>query len=458
MTGSPYLSPDDAIKWTEEQLTKGGTRPHDPLSWGKRAYILAAEEHGIPHSTMRNSLAAAARKGREPDWSLFKPTDHALQVAADRKGESGFKPVLAGFEIKRTTAVLDEDGELTKQFVTQGPERGPVFEIPLGLKLNRIAALTDGDGRIINQWQIATPDAQAQADAMRAAIEALKEDIPRAESIPPPASRTLSDLVNQFTITDAHFGCLSWHEETGADYDLKIAEKLLIDWFSTAIALAPASETAILAQLGDFLHYDSYKSITPEHGHLLDSDTRFQKLVRVVIRTLRQIIQMLLEKHSRVHIIMADANHDPASGAWLREMFAAFYDSEPRVTVDNSASTYYAYEHGLTSLFYHHGHRKKIKVVDTVFAAKFREIFGRTKYSFGHTGHRHEDELFSSNLMKIEQHETLAAPDAYAANGGWLSNTRSAKVITYSKRYGKVSDLVISAQMAADEDAIRIFS
>ena len=32
--------------------------------------------------------------------------------------------------------------------------------------------------------------------------------------------------------------------------------------------------------------------------------------------------------------------------------------------------------------------------------------------------------------MKVERHETLAAPDAYAANGGWLSG-RSAKVITY---------------------------
>jgi len=157
-------------------------------------------------------------------------------------------------------------------------------------------------------------------------------------------------------------------------------------------------------------------------------------------------MSMLLAKHGRVHVIMADANHDPASGAWLREMFAAFYADDPRVTVDVSAGTYYCYEHGSTSLFYHHGHRKNLAKVDSVFAGQFREVFGRTKHSYGHTGHKHQDELRSTNLMKIEQHETLAARDAYAANGGWIAG-RSAKVITYHKQFGEVSRIIISPQM-----------
>jgi hypothetical protein len=171
-------------------------------------------------------------------------------------------------------------------------------------------------------------------------------------------------------------------------------------------------------------------------------------MIRVVIRTLRRIVPMLLAKHEHVHFIMSDANHDPAGGAWLREMFAAFFENEPRVTVDTSPSTYNVYEHGLTSLFYHHGHKKKIKQVDTVFAGKFREIYGRTKFAYGHTGHLHSDELISTNLMKVERHETLAAPDAYAANGGWLSG-RSAKVITYSKRFGEVGRITLTPEMVS---------
>src|SRR6185437_598253 len=181
--------------------------------------------------------------------------------------------------------------------------------------------------------------------------------------------------------------------------------------------------------------------------NVLDADSRLQKIIRVVIRSMRRIVQMLLEKHQRVHVIMADANHDPAGGAWLREMFAAFYEDEPRITVDSSASTFYVYEFGQTSLFYHHGHKRKINSIDGVFAGKFREVLGRTKFSYAHLGHLHSDELKSApTTIKVERHETLAAPDAFAANGGWLSG-RSAKVITYSKQFGEVGRIILTPEM-----------
>jgi hypothetical protein len=370
-----------------------------------------------------------------------------LKRAAER-GLMGTRPVLPGYAIKKTSTQLGADGELQREWVQQAKGPGEVFAVPAGQRVKGISALLDPDGREIIKWVKTDEDKTAQIAAMRAVVDAFKEELPRAVPVRPPF-RTNSDLVNQYTVSDLHFGMLSWQEETGAAWDLKIAEKLLLDWFATAIALSPNAETAILAQIGDLLHHDSHEAVTPAHRHVLDADSRLQKVIRVVIRTLRRIVSMLLEKHERVHIIMADANHDPASEAWLREMFAAFYDDEPRVTVDSSASTYYVYEHGETSLFYHHGHKRKVDNVDSVFAGRFREIYGRTKFSYAHTGHLHSDELKSTNLMKVERHETLAAPDAYAANGGWLSG-RSAKVITYSKRFGEVFRSTLTPEMVAD--------
>jgi hypothetical protein len=172
-------------------------------------------------------------------------------------------------------------------------------------------------------------------------------------------------------------------------------------------------------------------------------------MVRVAIRVLRKIIGRMLLKHEVVHIIMADANHDPASEVWLREMFAAFYENDPRVIVDNTAGTYYAYQHGQVSLFYHHGHKRSPAKVDAVFAGRYRLIYGNTKFSYAHLGHKHSDELVTTNLMKVEQHETLAAPDAYAANGGYLSG-RSAKVITYHMDYGEVGRFTLTPAMVAN--------
>lgn len=382
------------------------------------------------HGTL---IKAAAALG------IGKSALHDSLRRAAEAGLLGTEPVLPGFRISKISNTP------SGTYIQQTQERGERFEVPTGHVVKGVSALVDAEGRVIQQWQKTAVDAVQRDAAMRAAVEAFKEDLPRAEPVGAPTG-TKADLLNFYAITDAHLGALSWREETGADWDLVIAEKLIIDWFAAAIELAPAAEVGVLAQMGDLAHYDGMESKTPTSGHILDADSRFQKVVRVIIRILRRVVSMLLSKHQRLHVIMADANHDPASGAWLREMFAAFYDDEPRVTVDSSASTYYVVEHGKTSLFVHHGHRRNVGNVDSVFAGKYREIYGRTQFSYAHLGHLHSDELKTTNLMKVERHETLAAPDAYAANGGWLSG-RSAKVITYSARHGEVSRLTLSPQM-----------
>lgn len=281
---------------------------------------------------------------------------------------------------------------------------------------------------------------------MQETVEALKEDLPKYEPVVYVGNGN-AKLLNLYVVTDYHLGMKSWHEETGADWDMEIAEGLLLDWLGTAVSHAPNADMAILANLGDLMHWDGYDAVTPAHRHILDADTRFQKLVRVAIRTIRKMIQMLLEKHKQVHVLMADANHDPASGAWLRELLASVYEEDPRITVDVSADTYYCYEHGDTSLFFHHGHKKGVADVDRVFAGKYRQVFGRTKFAYAHLGHLHSSELKESQLMIVERHRTLAAADAYAAKGGWLSG-REAKVITYSKDHGEVFRITINPEMA----------
>lgn len=301
---------------------------------------------------------------------------------------------------------------------------------------------------VVLEW-IKTPAAKQEKnrDVYREIIDALRDDIPKAKPVKAVERKRATELVNCYVLTDYHLGMKAWHEENrGDDWDTRIAENLLVDWFSAAIHASPKAETAILAQLGDFLHWDGMDAVTPASGHLLDADTRFQKIVRVAIRALRRVISMLLEKYQLVHIIMAEGNHDPASSVWLREMFAAFYESEPRITVELSPDPYYCFEFGSTSLFFHHGHKKKVDSVDSGFVGKFREVFGRTKHSYAHMGHYHHIHVKETNLMVVEQHRTLASADAYASRGAWLSG-RDAKCITYHRDFGEVGRVSLTPEM-----------
>lgn len=278
---------------------------------------------------------------------------------------------------------------------------------------------------------------------------ALMDDLPKAEPVIPFFGNLNDDLLNCFVISDYHLGMLAWGEETrNADWDLHIAEELLVKWFAAAIHQSPDAKTAVLMQLGDFLHYDGMESVTPMHNNILDADSRPQKMIRVAIRAIRKVIEMLLEKHEQVFFYNVEGNHDPYTTAMMKEMWKAFYEDEPRIIVDDSPDIYHAHEFGDVSLFMHHGHRRNLTNVDHVFASKFREMFGRTKHSYAHLGHLHQQAIKESNLMIIEQHPTLAPEDAYAAKGGW-GHKRNAKVITYHRKFGEVSRQILSAEMVS---------
>ncbi len=423
--------------------------PPKPLNPSKRTAPGRGRQH-ISDEELTNLVNL--RQGFQSEYAMAKALGISsktlnvqLRIAA-RRGLMGTKPVLPGFELSKTTTVTNEDGDVVREFVQQKPEHGEEFTVPEGHAIKGVSALVDANGQVIQQWVKTREDANNALEMLRITVDELKKDLPKLDPAPAP-HHVQENLCNQYTLTDLHLGMMAWAEETGdADYDLKIAEALVIDWFSAAIQCAPPAHTGILAQLGDLMHHDSHDSVTPENRNILDADSRLQKIIRVVIRVVRRVIGMLLSKHTHVHVIMAAGNHDPASSAWIRELLFAMYENEPRITIDRSPSVYYAFEWGKTALFYHHGNKRKINDVDTVFAGRFREMYGRCIKSYGHIGHHHNDEAKDSNLMKVERHRTLAASDAYSATGGWLSD-RDAKVITYHKEYGEVARITLSPDM-----------
>lgn len=337
---------------------------------------------------------------------------------------------------------------IVASLVTKGwaPSHDLTHPLPPGRVLGKTTTLYK-DGATVMQWVAAHPDNDYLERAMQEAMAAFKADIPRAEqTIPANNAATDPCLATAYILTDYHLGMLAWGEETGADWDLDIAEDTLVRWFEKVIQCTPNAETGVLAQMGDFLHWDGMEAVTPTSKHVLDADTRFEKLVHTAIRVLRRIVSILLTKHPKLHIIMADANHDPASSVWLRGWFKAFYENEPRIMINDSVDGFYCFEHGDTSLFFHHGHKRGVSNVDNVFAAKYREVFGRTKFSYAHLGHRHHQVTRESSLMIIEQHRTMSAPDAYASRNGYLSG-RSACAITYHKDYGDTGRVIITPEM-----------
>lgn len=327
------------------------------------------------------------------------------------------------------------------------PEHGMTKVVPNTHVVKGTSTLYDEMGDAKLQWVKSNVALGAQLEAMEHAVEALKESVPRDSLyVPKTYIHRSSDLCNLHVLTDYHIGMLSWGEETGEDWDIKKAEDMIVEWFKNALERAPAATVGVLGQIGDAAHTDGILPVTPASKNVLDTDSRFPLIVRTIIRIMRRVINMMREKYDHVHVINVAGNHDEGGAIWLREMLCTFYEEVEDVTVDPSPDLFYCYEWGNTSLFFHHGHKKKLTNVDDVFVNKFRDVFGRTKYSYAHLGHFHHQASKETNLMLVEQHRTMAAHDAYATTSGYCSG-RSAVVVTYSKEYGEVGRLTVTPEM-----------
>lgn len=214
------------------------------------------------------------------------------------------------------------------------PDHDMTHPAPDGFRVKGTSTLYDKrSGEAVMQWVKTASD--GSEDVRQAIVDALKDEVPSVAPIAPPA-HVLPALMAAYPIGDHHIGMLAHKSEAGENYDISIGEELLRGAMERLTNAAPASDTALVAVLGDFLHFDGWSAVTPTSGHLVDADGRFYKLVRAALRSIRHAVACALRRHRNVSLCITIGNHDLSSAVWLMEALAMFYEAEPRVTVDTS--------------------------------------------------------------------------------------------------------------------------
>lgn len=397
-------------------------------------------------------MADAQNEDRYVDPALYEhATDRQKEILDAIEAAQGVQRDAAAALGLAPQTVSDAYLSVKKKAAKQGWTAEPSgahlsHQIPDGYKLKGRSTYYDRDGNPRGEWVKTDTDRDRQFQIIKEALESMCSSKVPLEALPPPVEVD-DKLLNLYTMTDCHMGMLAWEQEAGADWDLKIGERVLTGCFAAMVDRAPAAKTCVVAQLGDFLHYDGLVPMTPTSGHILDADSRAGKMVAIAIDVLIRLVEMALAKHEKVYVLMAEGNHDMYGSIFLRILFSRLFANEPRVEMIHSENPFYAHQFGKTMLCWHHGHKKGLDPSTALmFAERWSDMFGQTKHRYIHFGDKHHWAGKEVPGFYLEQHPTLAAADAYAARGGWDSRQR-AEAITYHSEYGQAARFTVTPAM-----------
>lgn len=345
---------------------------------------LAAASLGLQRSTFRDRLARASAYGL-----------------------MGFKPVPPGFEISQISHGPSGD------FVKMRPE-GPPVAPPEGLVLKGASILSRNGDEVIRWDKYGTgPNDTALAEAVRAAF-----DGHHAQPVAAPHT-TQSDTVAVYPLIDWHVGLLAWEEETGGNYDIHIGRQVLTDAMRSMIAATPPSRHALILGLGDLLHFDGYEPRTERSGNVLDTDSRYPKVLREAVNLVRFTIDLALAKHETVEVRLLAGNHDTRAALAVALAISLGYEDEPRVTIDDSPSYLWFRRYGKVLLGATHGDKTKMDQMPLLMAVDRPEDWAASTRRRVFTGHIHHERLREIGGVIVESLRSPVAKDAYHSFAGY---------------------------------------
>lgn len=370
----------------------------------------------------------SASKDADSEFNADKhQADGRFRICKQCRQKSTKPPLEAvpeGFHVSHVGTLVDEQGNTEKQWIGAKPEPIASAEhqpaIPTGHIVKGVSSLLDGQGKLIAQW-VKTKDGSGDPVAML--LEAMKDiDCWSGKSEPSPwlARPVDDDLMCIYPMGDPHIGMFAWGAETGANHDVKIAERDLYTAVDHLVQLAPHAKRALIVSVGDFFHADN-RGNTTTGGTPVDSDGRWPKVLAAGIRLMRRVIDRALEKHEQVTVICEIGNHDWHTSIVLATCLAQFYEREPRVTIDTSPAKFHWYRFGANLIGTTHGDTVKLDELGGVMACDRPHDWGETKHRYWLTGHIHHTTVKELKGCIVESFRTLAPADAWHRGQGYRS-------------------------------------
>ena len=319
------------------------------------------------------------------------------------------------------------------------------------MSLAKTTVQYNADGDPIQEWRRLIP----QASDMEAFVESLCERVQGKARVPKKRTTKTDnpELLAELSFFDTHIGMRAHKDETGENYDTKIATERMIQTAEGLAGRFRKPGRVVVTFGGDILHSDNRSSTTEKSGNVLDVDSRYSQVVDNAVAACYDVTQIACSVGQDVDIVVLEGNHDWHSCVWLARVLKAFYSRCHNVNVVMQASDRKCLVHGDNLLVWSHGNGVPANQWQSVIAAEFPTYWGVTKHRHLKMGHIHHKKKNSPTRviaqtangweeqrgLLVEYLPALCSTDAWHAEKGYLGSIRAATGYEYHSEKGLVS-------------------
>jgi len=290
-------------------------------------------------------------------------------------------------------------------------------------------------------------------------IATIKENAPK---LPPPPQRFVSPGISlrdgeeprprpkylmEVSIPDLHIGKLAWEDESGENYDTKIAIERFNECVENLLVHAMPYRNdieEILFPIGnDLINIDNMSNKTTA-GTEQRVDSRWQQMfVKAKDLMIKNIDR--LSKIAPVRVVMVSGNHDYQTVYYLGCVLEAYYSKSSSVKIDNTAEQRKYHEFGVNMIGFTHGNEEKHQELGLIMATQKPEMWARTKCRQMHLGHFHSRK--TTKYLDVQEFQgftvrilpSLSGTDDWHNRKGYMS-MKSGVVFLYEKTNGLVAE------------------
>ncbi len=250
-------------------------------------------------------------------------------------------------------------------------------------------------------------------------------------------SRAKADCCYVLNIQDLHLAKLaSAHETGGADWDIRIAERVFRETVDELVNKVPKDriEEVIVIIGSDMLQVDNDKSTTTA-GTYVDSDTRLSKAFDVAAKMLSDVIERLASSF-KVHCIVYGGNHDRTVSLFLGRYIEAWFRNHSNVTIDASPRSRKYHGYGKTLLAFDHGDETKHKDLPLAIMRDNQSVISNYRFTECLVGHLHQEQSQDIKGIVIRVAPALCPPDKWHSSKSFANNMRRSQGLLYQREQG----------------------